>query len=153
MGKRFVVQIVACLALSAGFVSCADVSQQPATPEMVEMVRAGAGAFNGTWNVILNPTKDTCGMGVNNAVPVTIAIQQQGKKATLAIQGLPPYKGTVTGKKLTARGSYKYQTLNLASTVKASLKGARLQISKSRIKVNNGGQSCYIEFTGSGTKA
>ena len=116
-------------------------------------VLKGAAPFTGVWKVTLKVVQDGCKLG-RKSVPATITIQQNGKRATLSISGLPNYKGTINGKTLTAKGTYDYNPLKLTGSVTAVLSGRnKIKVSTAKLTIKQTTTSCSMKFSGSGTKS
>lgn len=153
-GKNLLVGLFVVAFLS----SCASDPEalQGAQSRMAKLSSSGSGTFNGTWNVKLKASKDSCGLGlVGKTQPATVVIAQNGNKIKLSISGLPKaFSGTVRGNSASASGTYSTSGISLRGSVAASKQSSRkIKISSAVLNLSGNGQKCSMTFAGSGSKA
>ena len=128
--------------------------EDPQELAFAELAASRKKGFNGVWNLKLTSTRDTCGLKLKKGVKTKVAIVQKGNRAIIQAQGLPKYKGSVKGNRLTAAGKYKQEGLSITGSLSATQSGARrLTVTNSTINIKQGKKSCSVSFRGTGTKA
>ncbi|MDC0358514.1 hypothetical protein OAO01_06830 [Oligoflexia bacterium] len=152
-----VVKLVYALMIAFSMIAtggCNVAVDQEANARLMTAAATSGGLFGGVWNVTLIPRKDTCKLGLTDPVPVTVSIVQNGKKATIVIEGFPQYKAKVKGKKLIGGGKYSSSGFNVKGKIlaRSALKGQQLKVKKAKFTLKSSGKSCSMLFKGNGDR-